>query len=103
MTFFVEVLKKEPAEVLHIGEFESLDEAIACAKRAIDMFLLREHQVGMTSDKLFTFYTTKGEYPCIFRDGDTTLNVPGFNHLQYSMARCGEICGKKEPEGQASP
>lgn len=103
MTFFVEVLKKEPAEVLHIGEFEALDEAIACAKRAIDTFLLREHQVGMTSDKLFTFYTTKGEYPCIFRDGDATLNVPGFNHLQYSMARCEEICGKKEPERPASP
>jgi tRNA(Arg) A34 adenosine deaminase TadA len=97
MTFFVEVVKKESAEVLHIGEFESLDEAVACAKRAIDTFLLREHQVGMTSDRLFTSYAERGEYPCIFRDGDTTLNVPGFNHLQYSMDRCQEICGKKDP------
>jgi hypothetical protein len=94
MTFFVEVIKKESAEVLHIGEFDSLGEAVACAKRAIDAFLLREHVVGMTGDKLFAFYATNGEYPCIFKDGDTTLNVPGFNHLQYSLARCEEICGK---------
>ena len=96
MTFFVEIVKKESADVINIGEFESKDEAIACAKRAIDSFLLREYHAGMTSGKLFTHYTNKGEYPCIFRDGDATLNVPGFNHLQYAMARCDEVCGKKD-------
>jgi hypothetical protein len=97
MSYFVEVLKKETAEVLHIGEFESREEAIACARRAIDGFLLRVYEIGMTSGKLFERYTASGEYPCIFRDGDATLNVPGFSHLQYAMARCDEICGKKDP------
>jgi hypothetical protein len=94
MTFFVEVIKKEAEDVLHIGEFESREEAVACAKRVIDTFLLREYEIGMKSDKLFSYYTHKGEYPCIFRDGDSTLNVPGFSHLQYAMTRCDDICGK---------
>ncbi len=94
MKFSVEVVRKEQSDVIHAGEYDALDEAIACAKRAIDSFLLREHQDGMTSASLFSYYTSKGEYPCIFRDGDSTLNVPGFNHLQYAMARCDEVCGK---------
>lgn len=96
MTFYVEVIKKVTAEVLHIGEFESREQAFACAKRAIDTFLLREYQIGMASETLFTYYTNNGEYPCIFRDGDSTLNVPGFSHLQYAMARCEDICGRKD-------
>lgn len=94
MTFYVEVVRKDETDVLHIGEFESREEAIACARRVIDAFLLREYEIGMRGEKLFTYYTNKGEYPCIFRDGDSTLNVPGFSHLQYAMARCEDICGK---------
>jgi hypothetical protein len=92
MTFVVEVLKKETEEVLHVGEFPVQYQAIACAKRAIDAFLLREYVTGMTPDRLFEVYTTRGEYPCIFRDGDSTLNVP-FSHLKYAMDRCGHVCG----------
>ena len=94
MTFFVEVVKKTAGEVINVGEFEAKEEAVACAKRTIDSFLLREYQTGMSGEALFTRYANAGEYPCIFRDGDSTLNVPGFNHLQYAMDRCGEICGK---------
>jgi hypothetical protein len=94
MSFFVEILKKETAEVLQIGEFENKEEAVACAKRAIDFFLIRQYEVGLSSGKLFETYTNKGEFPCIFRDGDSTINVGGFNHLQYAFNRCGEICGK---------
>jgi hypothetical protein len=92
MTFIVEVLKKDTQEVFHVGEFEAPYQAVACAKRAIDAFLLREYRVGMTADQLFTHYTDHGEYPCIFRDGDSTLNVP-FGHLQYAMDRCDHVCG----------
>src|SRR5688572_25118262 len=92
MTFIVEVLKKDTQEVLHVGEFETPYLAVACAKRTIDAFLLREYRAGMTADQLFTHYTTRGEYPCIFRDGDNTLNVP-FSHLQYAMGRCDHVCG----------
>jgi hypothetical protein len=93
MSFVVEVLKKETEEVIHIGEFEAKYLAVACAKRAIDAFLLREYMIGMTPDELFRRYTNHGEYPCIFRDGDNTLNVP-FSHLQYAMDRCDHVCGR---------
>ena len=92
MSFVVEVLKKESEEVVHLGEFEAQYLAIACAKRAIDAFLLRAYQDGMTPDQLFKRYTTHGEYPCIFRNGDNTLNVP-FSHLQYALNRCEDVCG----------
>lgn len=95
MSFVVEVLKKNTDEVVHVGEFEAQHLAVACAKRAIDSFLLREYTTGMTPDDLFKRYTSQGEYPCIFRDGDNTLNVP-FSHLRYAMARCGDICGNAE-------
>lgn len=95
MTFVVEVLKKDAAEVVHVGEFEAKHLAVACAKRAIDAFLLREYQDGMTADQLFKHYTTRGEYPCIFRDGDATLNVP-FSHLKYAMDRCDDVCGNAD-------
>ena len=95
MGFVVEVLKKEAEEVVHLGEFEAQYLAVACAKRAIDAFLLREYQDGMTPDQLFKHYMTRGEYPCIFRDGANTLNVP-FSHLKYAMGRCDEVCGNAE-------
>ena len=95
MSFVVEVLKKDAEEVVHLGEFEAQYLAVACAKRAIDAFLLREYQDGMTPDQLFRHYTTRGEYPCIFRDGTNTLNVP-FSHLGYALARCEEVCGNPE-------
>jgi hypothetical protein len=92
MSFVVEVLKKESDEVVHLGEFEAQYLAVACAKRAIDAFLLREYQAGMTPEQLFKHYASRGEYPCIFRNGANTLNVP-FSHLRYAMARCDDMCG----------
>ena len=92
MSFIVEVLKKDTEEVIHVGEFEAQYLAVACAKRAIDSFLLREYTIGMTPDALFKRYATQGEYPCIFRDGDNTLNVP-FSHFKYAMTRCDDVCG----------
>jgi hypothetical protein len=92
MSFMVEVLKKKTDEIIHVGEFEAKYLAVACAKRAIDAFLLREYQVGMTADALFKHYASQGEYPCIFRDGDSTLNVP-FSHFKYAMDRCDHVCG----------
>ena len=94
MSFMVEVLKKKTEEVIHVGEFDAKHLAVACAKRAIDAFLLREYQVGMTPDALFKRYASEGEYPCIFRDGDSTLNVP-FSHFKYAMARCDHVCGNE--------
>jgi hypothetical protein len=99
MTFFVEGVSKhsEPqTQVRRIGEYQSVAEAIAVAKRTIDDFLQRESRTGMDGKALFALYQAQGEYPFIFRDDDKTFNVPGFNHAHYAMTRAVEICGAKK-------
>jgi hypothetical protein len=49
----------------------------------------------MDAKTLFTRYQDKGEYPFIFRNEDRTINVRGFSHAQYAMARATELCGAK--------
>lgn len=85
---------REPeAQVRRVGEYKTLDEAITAAKRTIDFFLFREFKSGMSSEALLSRYRERGEYPSIFRDDDKTLDVQRFNHLEYAMTRCSEICG----------
>jgi hypothetical protein len=99
MTYFVEGLSghTEPdTRVRRIGEYESLPEAIAAAKRLVDGYLRREYRPGMEPRTLLSRYQEQGEHPYIFRDDDATFNVPGFNHLHYATTRTGDICrGKK--------
>jgi len=96
MAFLVEGVNKnlEPkAQVRRIGEYEKVEEAIAAAQRTINEFLSREFRPGMDAKSLFSLYQSRGEYPFIFRDEDRTINVRGFSHAQYAMARATEICG----------
>ena len=99
MTYFVEGLSghTEPeTKVRRIGAYESLPEAIASAKRIVDVFLRREFKTGMEPRMLVSRYQELGEHPYIFRDDDKTFNVPGFNHLHYATTRSTEICGGKK-------
>lgn len=97
MTFYVEAYSKaESAEkaLRHVGDFDTLEGAIAASKRTIDSALLREHTAGMTGEELFAKFQTFGELPCIFRDEDKTLSNLGFNPLVYAKQRAAELCGK---------
>lgn len=94
--FLVEIIRKASDEVAHAGEYDNQHEAVACAKRTVDAFLLREYREGMASAHLFARYSEGGDHPCIFKDGDATVNVAGFNHLQYALNRSVELCGKLE-------
>lgn len=99
MTFYVEGLRKVQGaerQVRRIGMYETIEEAMSASRRAIDDFLLREFKAGMTREALLARYQEGGEFPYIFRDDDNTINVPGFNHFQYAMTRCAEICGEKK-------
>ena len=100
MAYLVEGLSghddAENSKVRRIGEYESLPDAIASAKRIIDGFLRREYRPGMVPGNLIERYKDLGEHPYIFRDDDKTLNVPGFNHLQYTTARSADICSGKK-------
>lgn len=95
MTFFVEGLsinRETVAQVRHIGEYQSLMDALVAAERTISEFLDREFQPGMEPATLFTRYKASGEVPYIFRDdGNVTQNLPGFNHFKYALARCREL------------
>jgi hypothetical protein len=96
MSFFVEGVSKhlEPQiQVRRIGEYQTVAEAIAVAQRLIDDYLKGQFTPGMEGKALFALYQAQGEYPFIFRDGDTTINVPGFNHAHYAMTRAAELCG----------
>ncbi len=97
MEFYVEAYSKaDSAEkaLRHVGDYETLDEAIAASKRTIDESLLREFKPGMSGDELYGKFQAYGELPCIFRSEDQTLSGLGFNALNYSKARCAELCGK---------
>jgi hypothetical protein len=99
MTYFVEGLSghTEPeTRVRRIGEYDSLPDAIAAAKRLVDGYLRREYKPGMEPRSLISRYQEQGEHPYIFRDDDTTFNVPGFNHLHYATARSSDVCAGKK-------
>ena len=99
MTYVVEGLSghTEPeTRVRRIGEYEALPDAISSAKRIVDGYLRREYRPGMEPRTLLSRYQDQGEHPYIFRDDDTTFNVPGFNHLHYATTRSSDICrGRK--------
>ena len=103
MTFYVEGLtsSREPdQQVCRIGEYASLEHAIAAAKQAINKFLARELKPDMLPSMLFSRYQDFGEVPFIFcDDDDKTVNVASFNHLQYALARCGELTASKKRRG----
>ena len=103
MTFYVEGLRRTgPAGAIHhIGDYETLDAAIAAAKRTVDSFLMHQYTNGMSSDVLLAVYENVGEFPYIFRDDDRTVNVHEFNHLQYAMAECAEFCDGRRPAAQS--
>src|SRR5688572_30189999 len=56
--------------VRRIGEFETRDEAIACARRVIDAFLLAKYQTEMYPRELLALYLSAGDQPSIFQDDD---------------------------------
>lgn len=96
MAYIVEIVgRSEPdAEVRHIGKFDTLEEATVAARRATDEFLQDAYEVGLTPKELFARYVQTGVIPCIFLDHDAnTFNQRTFNHYQYALQRCTELCG----------
>ena len=99
-SFFVEGMSQGlPVEdgVRRIGTFKTREEAIACAKRTIDSFLLQQYRPDMFPRDLYARYQLAGEHPTIFQDDEATMNVAGFSSLQYATQRCQDYCGKTDP------
>ena len=97
MTFFVEGVSKhreaEP-EVRRVGEFATLEEAVAVAQQAIEEFLQSHFKRGMTAGRLYSIYEEQGEHMFIFQDEAKTFNVPGFDHADYARTIAAKLCGR---------
>jgi len=102
MKYSVDVLmhyREMDGKVRHIGEFLTVEDAVAAAKRTIGEFLVRRFRQGMLPATLFTLYREFGEVPYIFRtEEDDTTNVPGFNHFEYAKSLCIEMCRTQDAE-----
>ena len=99
MTYFVEGLIKRHTgeqEVRCIGEYETLEDAVRELEQVIDGYLLGMSGPEMAAADLFSKFEDFGDVQFIFRDGDGTRNVIGFNFYKYAMIRCGSLCGRKE-------
>jgi hypothetical protein len=97
MAFVVEGLSNfhgGEGTVRRIGEYESVEAAVAASKRVIDDFLQEKFSDGTTAAVLFSHFQKSGEVPFIFRDDGSTLNVRGFNHFEYAMSRCSAMCAE---------
>ena len=112
MTFFVEQLNTKSDEVKRVGETETLDDAIAIAKRIIDDYLERNRyfydasadaRFNASADALYTSYQESGLMPCIFCDDGETLDDRNFDHLHYASLQCIRLCkGIQAPASQAA-
>lgn len=102
MTFIVDgltIANETSRQVRRFGEYKTLADAVAAAKRLVDEFLMREFKPGILPSMLYASYQKFGEVPRIFSDeNDKTMNVSDFNHFQYALARCSEICAQRRTE-----
>jgi hypothetical protein len=75
------------------GEFDSADEALACAQGIIDAFLEKEYQPGISAKDLQRRFQTFGEVPC-FRNEEGLA----FEPYDYLARRIKELTGEEPPE-----
>lgn len=71
-----------------LGDFDSLETAVAACKRIVNEFLLSCYHPGMTSAELLTQYAFFGEDPYVYT-GD---GVSHFSARDYASERIREIC-----------
>ena len=95
MTYFVEGISKAQdadREVMHLGRFEKLEDAVAAAEAWVDALLMRDYMPGMKPEQLWECFKKAEELPYIFRDDADTFNVYVFDPVKYAKRRCDEMC-----------
>jgi len=78
----------DESERYQLGEFDSLEAAVAACRRVVDEFLISNRRPGMTPGELLAQYAFHGEDPFVLT-GDGT--VP-FSARDYASERVREIC-----------
>jgi hypothetical protein len=78
----------DASERYELGEFDTLEAAVAACKRRVDELLTSSYRPGMTAAELLTEYALFGEDPFVYT-GDNT--VP-FSARDYASDKVREIC-----------
>ena len=71
------------------GTFDSLELAIAAAKRIVDEYLASALTSGMTAAQLYHSYVSFGEDPYIVAEQSTGVL---FSAWEYARTRCDALC-----------
>jgi hypothetical protein len=79
----------DESERYELGQFDTLEAAVAACKSVVDEFLVSTYRPGMTVAELLEQYAFFGEDPFVYT-GDGT--VP-FSARDYASERVREICG----------
>ena len=79
----------DESERYSAGEFATLDEAVAAARKIVDDYLASAFEIGMTADALIASYAMFGDDPFIV--GSEVRGIP-FSGREYARARAVEIC-----------
>ncbi len=87
----------ESERYLH-GEFASLDEAVAAARRIVDDYLASALGDSPTADGLMASYCSFGEDPFIIADPPVGHGVL-FSAREYARQRCRELFPPDPPPG----
>ena len=80
------------SDVRQIGEYKSLEEAVAAAQQQVNALLAELYTAGMTAERLLEGYRAAGRTLYLFRDDEETMNAASFNHFQFAKSRSAEIC-----------
>lgn len=80
-----------------LGSFPTAEAAIEAARQIVDSYLISTFRAGMTSEQLFSSYTSFGEDPFIV--GYDAKKV-AFSAWDYARQRCKELCATATDGGQ---
>ena len=84
------------SDVRQIGEYKSLEEAVAAAQQEVNALLAELYTAGMAAEALLAGYRAAGRTLYLFRDDEETMDASSFNHLQFAKVRSAEICAASQ-------
>jgi hypothetical protein len=83
----------DESERTEVGSFATAEEALAEARRIVDLSLQEFYKPGISSGELMSAYCMFGEDPFIRSDESACP----FSARDYARARCVELCGDVPP------
>jgi hypothetical protein len=82
----------DESERHELGDFSTLDAAIAASKKIVDEYLRSAYQPGMSAPDLYRSYVSFGKDPFIVAAASNETKVL-FSAWDYAKCQCDELCG----------